>query len=56
MSQSGYYSHSDSRLHFGLGKAAAADRLEVTWPSGRVDTYENVKANQTVTLREGAGR
>ncbi len=35
---SGYLSHSDLPLYFGLGAAAAADRIEVRWPSGRVQT------------------
>jgi hypothetical protein len=56
LSQSGYYSHGDSRLHFGLGKAGAADRIEVVWPSGLVEEFDSAKANQTVTLKEGSGR
>jgi hypothetical protein len=55
LSQVGYYSHSDSRLHFGLGKAAQADRIEVAWPSGLVESFPAVKAGETVTLTEGAG-
>jgi enediyne biosynthesis protein E4 len=35
---SGYLSHSDLPLYFGLGEAAAADKIEVRWPSGRVQT------------------
>jgi hypothetical protein len=31
---SGYLSSSDPRLHFGLGAAAAIDRIEIRWPSG----------------------
>ena len=34
LSQSSYYSHDDLRLHFGLGAATRADRVEVRWPSG----------------------
>ena len=51
----GYISQSDFRLHFGLGKAAKVDRLEIRWPSGLVDKLENVQANQIVTIKEGAG-
>jgi hypothetical protein len=32
--KSGYLSHSILPLYFGLGDAAAADRIEVRWPSG----------------------
>ena len=52
---SSYLSQSDMRAHFGLGTAAAADRLEVRWPSGRVDVVQNVQAGQILTVREGAG-
>jgi hypothetical protein len=55
LSQTGFYSHDDSRLHFGLGKAEQADRIEVTWPSGLVETFGPQQANQTVTLTEGGG-
>ena len=34
MSGSSYYSQNDLRLHFGLGTADQADRVEVSWPSG----------------------
>ena len=34
MSGSSYYSQNDLRLHFGLGRAATADAVEVAWPSG----------------------
>jgi hypothetical protein len=56
LSQSSYYSHDDLRLHFGLGSAAAADTIEVQWPSGRVETLKNVRGRRVVTIREGAQR
>jgi hypothetical protein len=52
---SSYLGQNDLRLHFGLGGAASADRLEVTWPSGRVETVTRVAANQIVTFHEGSG-
>ncbi len=55
LSQSGYYAHCDSRLHFGLGKASKADRVEVLWPSGLKESFENLPANQTAALKEGSG-
>jgi hypothetical protein len=53
LSQASYYSHDDLRLHFGLGAAPKADSVEVRWPSGRVDVLRDVKARQSLTLREG---
>ena len=46
----GYMSQGDPRLHFGLGKAAAADSVEIRWPDGKVERFDNVKANQFVKL------
>jgi tetratricopeptide (TPR) repeat protein len=48
-----YLSASDPRLHFGLGVARQADRVEVRWPSGRRDTYEGLAAGAGYRLREG---
>jgi hypothetical protein len=50
-----FLSQSDLRLHFGLGAAVRADRVEVAWPSGARDVLERVAAGQRVTIREGAG-
>ena len=52
---SSYLSQNDLRVHFGLGSATRADRLEILWPSGVVDEVLNIHANQIVTVREGAG-
>ncbi len=48
-----YLSASDPRLHFGLGPARRADRVEVRWPSGRRDSYEGLAAGAGYRLREG---
>jgi len=48
------FSASDSRVHFGLGHATRAD-LEIRWPSGRVQTLENVTANQILEVEEPNG-
>ncbi|MGP0067533.1 MAG: FG-GAP-like repeat-containing protein [Isosphaeraceae bacterium] len=50
-----YQSAGDPRLHFGLGDAARVERLEVRWPSGRVDQYEGLAADRAYLIREGAG-
>ena len=51
----GYFSQSDLRVHFGLGKAQKVDLIEIRWPSGQVDTVKDVVANQLVTVKEGVG-
>ena len=52
---SSYLAQNDLRVHFGLGNAPKADRLEIRWPSGAVDTIEGIEANQILTVREGSG-
>jgi hypothetical protein len=49
---SSYLSSNDKRVHFGLGKDRIARLIEITWPDGRVEKIENVKANQFLTVRE----
>jgi enediyne biosynthesis protein E4 len=51
----GYISQSDFRLHFGLGKAAQADAIEIRWPSGPTQRFENVAGNRIVKIRENVG-
>jgi hypothetical protein len=50
-----YMSASDPRIHFGLGKRAKIESLEITWPSGKVDRLTNVTLDQIITVKEGAG-
>jgi hypothetical protein len=52
---SSYLGQNDLRTHFGLGTGTRVDRLEVKWPSGRVDVTEDLQADQIVTVREGDG-
>jgi hypothetical protein len=47
-----YLSQSDKRLHFGLGAATRADRVEVLWPDGTRTTQEGVAADRVLTLRQ----
>ena len=54
-SGSSYISHSDMRLHFGLGKAETVDWVEVRWPSGLVERFESLAPDKIHTLKEGAG-
>lgn len=54
-SSSGYFSQSDLRIHFGLGKAEKVDLIEIRWPSGAVETLRDIKPNQLIYVREGEG-
>ena len=51
---SGFVSQSDPRLLFGLGKDAAAEWLEVTWPSGRRQHFEAIPSGSSILIVEGA--
>jgi len=46
-----YLSASDKRVHFGLGKATAAD-VAVVWPSGTRQTMKNIPADQFLQIQE----
>ena len=54
-SGSSYDSNSDMRVHFGLGSAAKLDSVQVRWPSGLVEQFENLAVDVIHTLKEGAG-
>jgi hypothetical protein len=56
VSQGSYYSHDDLRAHFGLGAAKKADRVDVRWPSGQVQTLADIPAKQTITITESSAR
>ncbi|MDR3727359.1 MAG: CRTAC1 family protein [Terracidiphilus sp.] len=49
----GYSSSSDKRVHFGLGKAAIVDKIELQWPTGVKQVLTHVKADQVLTVVEG---
>ncbi len=48
----GYASSSDVRVHFGLGRRALVEKLELFWPSGTHQILKNVKADQVLIVGE----
>jgi len=50
-----YASQNDLRLHFGLGKARAVDRVEVRWPDGKVETVSGVRPGRVNRIAQGRG-
>jgi hypothetical protein len=48
----GYLSQNDPRMHFGLAKNDIIIKIEIKWPSGKVQVLENVKVNQILTVKE----
>ena len=49
-----YLSHSDARLHFGLGTRTTVDSIEVRWPNGAVQRFGEIPANTFIKIVEGA--
>jgi len=52
---SSYLSQSELPLTFGLGPAAEARSLKITWPDGRSESIVGVKAGEQITIRQGNG-
>jgi hypothetical protein len=53
-SGSSYDSNNDMRVHFGLGSATKLDSVQVRWPSGLVEQFDNLAVDSIHTLKEGA--
>jgi hypothetical protein len=49
---SSHDSQNSTIAHFGLGKAAAIDKITVHWTGGNKQTLTNIKANQLITVTE----
>lgn len=48
----GYASSSEPLVRFGFGKETAAKLIEIQWPSGQTQKLRDVKADQTLKIRE----
>jgi enediyne biosynthesis protein E4 len=48
----GYLSSSEPMVHFGLGSDTIIRKLTVTWPSGRVQAFENLGVDRRFTVTE----
>jgi hypothetical protein len=54
-SGSSYISQNDLRVHFGLGLAPKIDGVEVRWPSGLVEHFDNLGVDAIHVIKEGSG-
>jgi enediyne biosynthesis protein E4 len=50
-----YLSQSDTRVHFGLGKATTIESIEIRWPSGKLETLNALEADKFYSVLEGQG-
>jgi hypothetical protein len=55
-SGSSYNSNNDRRVHFGLGSSAKITWIEIRWPSGLTERFENAAIDRIVALKEGTGK
>jgi hypothetical protein len=51
-----YLSQSDLRTNFGLKAATRVELVEVTWPSGLRQAFENLEADKFYVVEEGQDR
>jgi len=48
----GFASENDRRLHFGLGKNPSIEKAVIHWPSGEVQTLNNLASDRLYTVKE----
>jgi tetratricopeptide (TPR) repeat protein len=52
----GYQASNERRLVFGLSDSASVKRIDISWPSGKLDSYADLKADAEYLVIEGAER
>jgi hypothetical protein len=55
LSGGSYASSNDPRVHFGLGAATSVEKVEVHWPSGRVEIVRLEEVDRYFAIEEGKG-
>jgi hypothetical protein len=49
---SGFCAQNQRRLHFGLGKSAQIEKVEIRWPSGKIQNLEGVETGKINKVKE----
>jgi enediyne biosynthesis protein E4 len=52
ISTTGYLSQNDPRIHFGIGTSTTIEKIEIKWPSGKIQEILNTPANQILRITE----
>ena len=55
-SDGSYLAANDPRVHFGLGKAKAVDRIQVYWLAGGCESWKATAVDTILNLKEGTGQ
>ena len=55
INNTGYGSQNEPLLHFGLGNQGEILELEIQWPSGAIDRYQEITPNQHLVATEADG-
>ncbi len=55
-SGSSFDSNNDMRVHFGLGSASKVDSVQIRWPSGRIERFDDLAVDKIHELKEGSGK
>ena len=50
-----YGSSSDFRVHFGIGSSSEIDKIEIRWPSGKIEVLNKPPVDRILTVVEGKG-
>ena len=50
-----YLSYNDPRLHIGLGKNDFVNRLDIRWPDGEEEHFEQLEVDHYITISQGKG-
>jgi enediyne biosynthesis protein E4 len=52
ISTTGYLSQNDPRMHFGIGSSTTIEKIEIKWPSGKIQEIQDTPANQILKITE----
>ncbi|HEX5112347.1 MAG TPA: VCBS repeat-containing protein, partial [Saprospiraceae bacterium] len=56
LSTKGFFSNSETILHFGLGSTTMVDSIILHWPDGSAEKMEQVSADQRIVWTKGSGK
>ena len=51
-----YSSNNDMRVHFGLGASVKIDWVQIRWPSGLTERFDDLGVDKIHTIKEGSGK